>query len=122
MAAKRNAIQRTLRKAQSALASYIKPGRRSAEASVDELLRVLHDTRITLMQTARKTGRKGARLVRAASRVGSSASKPARTAKRKVSTKAAGARRSAAAARRTVNRKVAALKTRTKSRKKPARR
>jgi hypothetical protein len=84
MANKRNAIERTLRKAQSVLASYIKPGRRSAEASIDELLRVLHDTRVTLMRTAKKTGRAAAKSVGAAKRrVGAKRASVRRTAPRK---------------------------------------
>ncbi len=95
MAAKRNAIQRTLRKAQSVLSSYIKPGRRSAEKSIDELVRVLHDTRITLMRTAKRTMR-AKKTKRTSKRIGA--------AKRRTSAKA-GVRRSAAAARRTAARK-----------------
>jgi hypothetical protein len=115
MAAKRNAIERTLRKAQSVLASYIRPGARSAEESIDDLLRVLHDTRVVLMRTARKakqavnktTGR-GGKKRSTASRA--SVSRRAGTAKRRVSRKAAGPRRSVAAAQRTPKRRSAARK------------
>lgn len=112
MAAKRNAIERTLRKAQSVLASYIRPGARSAEESIEELLRVLHDTRITLMRAARKSGRKVSKTARStASRVRSSMSQRTRTAKRRVSRKAAGVRRPAAAAQRSGKRKSGARKS-----------
>lgn len=108
MATKRSAIERTLRKAQSVIASYIKPGRRSAEASIDELLRVLHDTRVTLTRTAKKARR--------------SATKRVSTAKRQVSTKANGvARRSAASARKRVVRKGAAKTAAAKRGRKRAR-
>jgi hypothetical protein len=96
MAAKKGAIERTLRKAQSVLASYIKPGR-SAEKSIDELLRVLHDTRVTLMRSVKQaTGTRAGRTSRAS------------TAKR----------RPAAAA----TRKRAAVKSKAKTRGKSARR
>jgi hypothetical protein len=45
MAAKKGGVEKALRKAQSVLASYIKPGRRSAEATIDELLKVLGKAR-----------------------------------------------------------------------------
>jgi hypothetical protein len=107
MATKRNAIERTLRKAQSVIASYIKPGRRSAEASIDELLRVLQETRVTLTRTAKKAGR--------------AATKTVSTTKRRVSAKAKGVARSAAAARKTVARKSAAKAGAAKRRRKRAR-
>jgi hypothetical protein len=87
MAAKKNAIERTLRKAQSVLASYIKPGRRTAEASIDELLRVLHDTRVTLMRTVKKTtGTRTRRRSTSRARVSTAKRRPAAAASRKRAT------------------------------------
>ena len=45
MAARKSAVEKALRRAQAVLASYIKPGRRSAEATIDEVLRVLGKAR-----------------------------------------------------------------------------
>jgi hypothetical protein len=101
MAAKGNTITRTLRKAQSVIASYIRPGARLAEDSIEEVLRTLNETRLMLMRARKKSG-------------GKNRSRPAAARssarKRRVSTKMTGLRRSAAAVQRTVKRKSAARK------------
>jgi hypothetical protein len=45
MAPRKNPIERALKKAQTVLGRYIKPGRKSAEATIEELMRVLADAR-----------------------------------------------------------------------------
>jgi hypothetical protein len=41
-------ITRTLRNAQKAITSFIKPGRRKAAATIDDIIDMLHDARLSL--------------------------------------------------------------------------
>jgi hypothetical protein len=87
MAAKRSRVETALKKAQSVLSNYM-PGRRTAEATVDEVLRILGRARGAL------TGRKGRRGRRRKVGVGRAAAKRG-SRKRSSGRKAAGRRRSA---------------------------
>ncbi|HVY57730.1 MAG TPA: hypothetical protein VHA77_07785 [Xanthobacteraceae bacterium] len=110
MAAKRNALERTLDKARSLLSSYVVPGRKSAEATLEELLRMLRQAR-SVVASERKRIRAASprRRKRTATRPSPSARK--RTARMK--------RRSAAAAGRP-DRRTTAAKRSTAVRRKPA--
>lgn len=82
MAAKKpGRIEQALHKAQTVLARYIKPGKKSAEATIEELLHVLGNARGMLATTRRG--------------VVSRSGKPRRTTKRKASARKTSARRAA---------------------------
>jgi len=88
MAARKSAVEKALRKAQSVLASYIKPGRRSAEATLDEVLRVLGKARGLLRAMPGGRKRRSTRARRSAAARAVAASRRGRraggaTAKRK---------------------------------------
>jgi hypothetical protein len=61
MAAKRNALERTLEKARSLLSSYVTPGRKSAEATLEELLRMLRQARGVVARERKRIGSSGPR-------------------------------------------------------------
>ena len=90
MAAKKGRVEKALRKAQSVIASYVKPGRKSAEATIDELLKVLGKARGVLRavpggRRKRRTtrGRRAAAGRAAAARRSSGATKRKATARRR---------------------------------------
>jgi hypothetical protein len=95
MARKKSGVERALRRAQTVLASYIKPGRKSAEATIDELLRVLGKARGVLRAVPGRSKRRGTRGRRAAGR----AAAARRSTGGAIRRKAAARRRKARAAR-----------------------
>jgi hypothetical protein len=84
MAAKRNALEGTLEKAWSLLSSYVTPGRKSAEATFEELLRVLRQAR-SVVASERKRIRSSTprRRKRTATRSSAAARKRATRTKRR---------------------------------------
>lgn len=57
--AKSSTITKTLRNAQKAISSYIKPGRRKAAATIDDIIDMLHEARVGLAnQVTRASAKK----------------------------------------------------------------
>jgi hypothetical protein len=73
-------ITRTLRNAQKAITSFIKPGRRKAAATIDDIIDMLHDARVSLAKQVGSAPKKAAK-------------KKAKKAKRKAPAKKAKSRK-----------------------------
>ena len=93
--AKRNVVDRALRNARNVLNKYVRPGARTAEAQIDDLLVVLGDARRALAKQRASMGRRLAKLRRGA---------PKR--RRKAAARTSARRRAMAARKRPVRRTV----------------
>jgi hypothetical protein len=85
MAAKKSAMEKMLQRAERVLSGYVKSGRRSAEATVDELVRVLDQARTAVAGGKRKPARSKATGRKTARRKTSARAGTSTTAKRRTS-------------------------------------